>query len=165
MRASIRQSWGVIVLALVYSQAIQAQNSLTLTGLDGSSRSLSVTELARLPHQTLTAKDKEGQAHRYEGVALSELFALLNAPQGKAIHGEALRQVMLVTGQDGYQVVFALPELDPTFAPQSVLLADRRDGQPLPVGSGPYQVIVPQEKRPARWVRQVISLRLLAVQP
>lgn len=39
-----------------------------------------------------------------------------------------------------------------------ILLADIKDGQPLPPGEGPFRVIVPGEKRPARWVRQVRSL-------
>jgi hypothetical protein len=36
-----------------------------------------------------------------------------------------------------------------------VLLADTKDGQPLPTREGPFRIIVPDEKRPARWVRQV----------
>ena len=36
-----------------------------------------------------------------------------------------------------------------------ILLADVKDGQPLPPREGPFRIIVPGEKRPARWVRQV----------
>jgi hypothetical protein len=46
-----------------------------------------------------------------------------------------------------------------------VLLADKRDGQPLPQANGPYQIIVPQEKRPTRWVRQVTALQIVEVKP
>jgi hypothetical protein len=150
---------------MLENRTVQAQSSLKLVGLTGPARTLSAAELAHLPHHTQLAKDKAGKSHRYEGVAVADLLPLLGAPQGKAIHGDALAQVVLVSGADGYQVVFALPELDATFATQTVLLADRCDGQPLPAASGPYQVIVPSEKRPARWVRHVKGLRLLTVKP
>ncbi|MFO0893059.1 MAG: molybdopterin-dependent oxidoreductase, partial [Isosphaeraceae bacterium] len=61
---------------------------------------------------------------------------------------------------DGYRAVFALPELDPDFTDRPVLLADRRDGRPLPGKDGPLQVIVPSDKRHSRWVRQVVALRV-----
>jgi hypothetical protein len=38
-----------------------------------------------------------------------------------------------------------------------ILLADRRDGQPLAAAEGPLRLVVPDEKRHARWVRQVRS--------
>ena len=37
-----------------------------------------------------------------------------------------------------------------------VLLADHRDGQPLSTAEGPLRLVVPDEKRHARWVRQGI---------
>ena len=158
--------WGLLCPAsLLENRAVLAQTTLQFTGLTTPTRKVTTAELARLPHQVQVAKDKAGKTHRYEGVALAELLPLLGAPQGKAIHGDALALVVIVSGADDYQVVFALPELDATFATQTVLLADRCDGQPLPAASGPYQVIVPQEKRPARWVRQVMGLRLATVKP
>ncbi len=58
---------------------------------------------------------------------------------------------------------FALPELDAAFTDQIVVLATARDGRPLPPEAGPYQIVVPREKRPARWVRQVQRLRVVRV--
>ncbi|MDQ2793792.1 MAG: molybdopterin-binding protein, partial [Bacteroidota bacterium] len=72
---------------------------------------------------------------------------------------------VLASAADGYQAVFALAELDPSFATRPVLLADRCDGQPLPATAGPYQIIVPDEKKMGRCVRQVRALRVQAVQP
>ena len=67
---------------------------------------------------------------------------------------------LVVEAADGYRAVFALSELDPAFTDRVVLLADRRDGQPLSMRDGPLQVVVPGEKKHARWVRQVIRLRV-----
>jgi hypothetical protein len=50
------------------------------------------------------------------------------------------------------------PELAPSFTDRTILLADRRDGKPLSDREGPLQVIVPGEKKHARWVRQVVRL-------
>jgi hypothetical protein len=69
-----------------------------------------------------------------------------------------------VEGADDYRVVIALPELDPGFTDRVILLADKVDGHPLDSKSGPFRVIVPGEKRMARWVRQAVSLKIVSVQ-
>ncbi|MFD1467686.1 molybdopterin-dependent oxidoreductase [Hymenobacter caeli] len=136
---------------------------LRLDGLDGQARTLTAADLAALPRREVRATGHDGHAHTYQGVALTDLLALVGGPQGKAIHGPVLAQVLVAEAADGYRVVFALPELDAAFATQTVVLATGRDGQPLPAEAGPCQIIVPQEKRPARWVRQVLRLRLVRV--
>jgi DMSO/TMAO reductase YedYZ molybdopterin-dependent catalytic subunit len=67
----------------------------------------------------------------------------------------AVATYVVVDAADGYRAVFALAELDPAQTDRVILLADRKDGQPLPAAEGPLRVVVPGEKRPARWVRQV----------
>lgn len=143
--------------------AAAVATALRLDGLDGKTRTLAAADLAALPRQEVRATGHDGQAHTYQGVALTDLLALVEGPQGKAIHGPVLAQALVAEAADGYRVVFALPELDAAFATQTVILATARDGQPLPAEAGPYQIIVPQEKRPARWVRQVQRLRLVRV--
>jgi DMSO/TMAO reductase YedYZ molybdopterin-dependent catalytic subunit len=61
--------------------------------------------------------------------------------------------------------LFALPELDAAFTDRLVLLADRKNGEPLSSRDGPFQLVVPDEKRPARWVRQVRRIRVIQVPP
>jgi hypothetical protein len=67
---------------------------------------------------------------------------------------------VVVEAQDGYRAVFAWAELDPTFMDKSVYVVTMRDGKPLLGNDGPFQLVVPGEKRPARWVRQVTALRI-----
>jgi DMSO/TMAO reductase YedYZ molybdopterin-dependent catalytic subunit len=67
---------------------------------------------------------------------------------------------VMVGAADGYRVVFALPEIDPAFSDRLILLADRRDQQPLSPEEGPLRLVVPGEKRQARWVRQVTSVTI-----
>jgi hypothetical protein len=82
----------------------------------------------------------------------------LGLPFGKDLRGKALTIYLLIEAQDGYQVVFTLPELDALFTDKVVLLADRRDGKPLSEKEGPLRIVVPDEKRQARWIRQVKSI-------
>ena len=50
------------------------------------------------------------------------------------------------------------------FARQTeVLLADTMDGKPLPADAAPFRLIAPADKRPARWVRMVKRLTVVAV--
>jgi hypothetical protein len=69
---------------------------------------------------------------------------------------------LLVEAADGYRVVFALAEIDPAFATREIILADKRDGKALDAKEGPLRIVAPGDKRPARWVRQVVTLRLIA---
>jgi hypothetical protein len=70
----------------------------------------------------------------------------------------------LVEAADGYRVVIALPEIDPAFTDRQVVLAFLKDGKPLETKEGPYRLIIPDEKRMARWVRQVTTLKIVDVQ-
>jgi hypothetical protein len=77
------------------------------------------------------------------------------------VKGRGARGTTVVVGAaDGYRVVFALPEIDPAFSNRLILLADRRDQQPLSPDEGPLRLIVPGEKRQARWVRQVTTVTI-----
>jgi hypothetical protein len=55
--------------------------------------------------------------------------------------------------------VLSLAEVDPSFHAGEVLVADTREGQPL-AKSGPFQLIVSDDKRPARWVHNLVSVTL-----
>ncbi len=114
--------------------------------------------LARLqgfPKRTVKARGHGGEEHSYTGVALGDLLRDAGLPGGKDLHGHSLQNFALVTAKDGYAVVFALPELDPSYTDKTVLLVWARDGKPLADDTGPLQVVVPDDKHPARWVRQV----------
>ena len=82
----------------------------------------------------------------------------------KSCAGKALAQVVIATARDGYQVAYAIAELDAAFTDQIVLLADRRDGRPLLPDTGPWQIVVPNDKRPARWMRQVTRIEVRQLQ-
>jgi len=96
----------------------------------------------------------------FEGVALVELLQRARVPIGKDLRGDRMVTYVVVGAVDGYQVVFALPEIDPAFNDRLILLADRLDQQSLPPEEAPLRLIVPGEKRQARWVRQVTTVTI-----
>ncbi len=137
---------------------------LSVTGEVETPLQLGGSDWQKLPRRTVRAKNHDGKECEYEGVELREILARAGVKFGKELKGKLLASVVLVEAADNYQAVFALPELDSLFTDRVILLADTCDGKPLPVANGPLQMIVPDEKRHARWVRQVKLLTVLHAQ-
>jgi DMSO/TMAO reductase YedYZ molybdopterin-dependent catalytic subunit len=121
------------------------------------------SDLKALPHVEVTTQDRDGKEHRYSGIPLADLLNRAGVTLGAQLKGKNLLKYVIVKAEDGYEVLFALPELDSDFATQTIILADSVDGTPLPIGVGPYRIVVPGEKKPARWVRGVKSIEIRGV--
>jgi hypothetical protein len=67
---------------------------------------------------------------------------------------------VVATGSDGYRAVLALAEVDPEFHPGDVIVADAMDGKPLDEKSGPFKLVVTEDKRPARSVHSLVSIEV-----
>ena len=65
---------------------------------------------------------------------------------------------VLVDAADDYRVVFSLAELDSGFQDSEVCWRTRWMARRLPAGQGPFKLVAPHEKRPARWVDMVRSI-------
>ncbi len=141
----------------------KAADSKTIVSVKGDvERPLELTaeEFAKLPRQAVHAKDHEGKEADYEGVAVSDVLKAAGVKLGTDLRGKALASYLVVEASDNYRAVFALPELDSGFTDRLIVLADRKDKKPLDEKHGPLQVVVPGEKKHARWVRQVVTLRI-----
>jgi DMSO/TMAO reductase YedYZ molybdopterin-dependent catalytic subunit len=127
---------------------------------------LSDSAMATLPHRTVQAGSEHGQPPAsYDGVALRDVLAKAGAPLGAALRGPALATYVLCSAADGYRVVFALAELDSAFTDDLVIIATRKDGQPLSEHEGPARIVAPAEHRPARWIRQLTSITVHQATP
>ena len=144
-------------VACVVVFAAAQEGTLRVSGTVAQPFTLTADEFAALAHQTITASAHDQQG-RYSGVPLADLLKRAGVASGEALRGRELAKYVAVTGADGYRAVFALAELDAGFTDRIVLIADRRDGKPLPQKAAPFQVIVPGDKKPARWVRQLVSI-------
>ena len=150
---------------MLLASPISGQEAITLrvTGVVERELTLSVADLAAMPQQTVKASAHK-QSGSYGGVSLSEILRRAGVPSGEAIRGREMAKFVVVKGSDGYAAVFALAELDAGFTDRVIVLADRMDGKPLPKEFGPFQLIVPGEKRPSRWVRQVVAIEVRQAQ-
>jgi DMSO/TMAO reductase YedYZ molybdopterin-dependent catalytic subunit len=124
---------------------------------------LTAEAFAKLPRRSVEAKTHEGQPARFEGVSLTDVLNEAGAPLGQKLRGPGLARYLVASAADGYRAIFALPELDPAFTDAVILVADRRDGQPLGAEEGLLRLVVPAEKRQARWVRQLLALTVKTV--
>ena len=122
---------------------------------------LKVADLKSMPRTTVTVHNEHSKADEtYAGVRLADVLGKLGAPLGHDLRGVALSGYIVATGSDGYVAVIALAEADPTFHSGEVIVADTMNGQPLDAKSGPFKLVVTEDKRPARWVRNLVSLEL-----
>jgi DMSO/TMAO reductase YedYZ molybdopterin-dependent catalytic subunit len=116
-------------------------------------------DLKNMPRNTMRVENPHSQKTEvYEGVPLAVLLQKAGVPAGEQIRGAVLATYVVVDAVDDYRVVFSLAELDSGFMDSEVLLADTMDGAPLGAGLGPFRLVAPHEKRPARWVDMVRSI-------
>jgi hypothetical protein len=152
-----------IVLAFVAAFATRATaQSLTLTNVDGHATTISAAQTAGAAHVAVSVDD-HGTPAKFEGVPLSTVLTMAGIQLGDSLRGPRMAEVLLISASDGYKVAFALAEVDPAFAVREVILSDKRDGKPLDAREGPFRIIAPGDKRPARWIRQVTEMKVVTV--
>lgn len=154
---------GVLLTQLAWCDAVTApaNAAVALGGIGIVATKITEDDLAKMPRVTVHAS-AHGDSAEWSGVRLSDLLKRAGAPIGEKLRGALLAYYVRVTAVDGYTVVFSLGELDPELLDHVVLVADRRNGQKLDGKEGPLRLIIPSEKRPARWVRQVSAIDLVA---
>ncbi len=121
-----------------------------------------VATLAALPHVTVTVHNEHTKGDEtYSGVPL---IALLS-PMGVSEHprGKDLRLYVVAEGSDLYEVVYASGEITPEVSSSTVIVADTENGKPL-TDDGPLKLIATGEKRPARWVRNLVAIKVFAAE-
>ena len=111
-------------------------------------------DLIGMKRTDLTFKDFSGIEYQYKGVSLLEILKCAGAVTGP-IQGEDLAKYVLIKSSDGSEVVFSFAELDPIITGQTIILADQMNGKPLAHGTGPFRIIVPNEKERTRWIWEV----------
>jgi DMSO/TMAO reductase YedYZ molybdopterin-dependent catalytic subunit len=151
------------------SIAAQVQSSstdavLTVTGSIEKPLLLSIADLQHLPRTTIKVLNShEGKEETYEGVLLGELLKDAGIPQGEKLRGATMATYLLVQGGDGYRVILSLAETDDSIQDSQIVVADKMNGQPLGPSLGPLRLVVPHDRRPARWVRMLQSIKVVTV--
>lgn len=159
MRTPLRTTLFALIFVLA-AATCHAQASLKI-GVNGQTQSISAEDLKALPHHTVTIHNPHANADEtYSGVPLIDLLAKQGVPHGHDLRGKALSDYVVATGSDGYKAVLALAEADPEFHPGEILVADQMDGKALDAETGPFRLVVTEDKRPARSVHSLVSVEV-----
>jgi DMSO/TMAO reductase YedYZ molybdopterin-dependent catalytic subunit len=155
-----------ILLLLAFSAEAQ-QKRISISGTGIKPIQVSAEDLAKMPRLAVDVQDAHnGEAQHYDGVRLSELLAKAGVPLGDDLRGRALATYVVARASDGYVVVYSLAELDPAMNGNQIIVADTLNGKPLDAAHGPFRVVVPCDKWPARWIRMVEAFEVVsAVSP
>jgi DMSO/TMAO reductase YedYZ molybdopterin-dependent catalytic subunit len=161
-----------ISFGLAFAQAPQSQTqppqsgpaTLVVNGDIAMPLTLKAEDLASMPRQKATIPEQDGTEIEYEGVPLREVLKRAGAPLGGQLRGKALATYVLAKAHDGYQVVFALGEIDASFGNEQIIIADKRDGKPLFGYQGPLRLVCPHDKAGARSVRMLETLEIVRLQ-
>lgn len=143
------------VLIAASGRALADEAVLVVHGVGSDPVRITFAEIRKLPAQKIHATPEHRAAGDYDCASAASVLASAGVVLGKSLRGKRMTETLVVKAADQYQVVFALPELDPEFTDKLVLLCYLKDGFALPADERPLRLVVPGEKRQARWVRQV----------
>jgi len=146
-----------LVLLVCMGYAASAQAFVQVTGEVSKTLKLYEADIAKMNKVSVVLTDKDGKDHSYSGVPVLDILNSAGVTTGKQLHGENLTKYVLVKCADGYQVLFALAEMDTALSKKTIILATQADNKPLPEGKGPFRLVVPGEGRPARSCFQVVE--------
>jgi DMSO/TMAO reductase YedYZ molybdopterin-dependent catalytic subunit len=155
----------IFFISVVANNNLHAQKNseppfIKVEGEVTQSLKLYQSDLEKMKRVTVRYKGHDTVAHSYTGVPVLEILNQAGVTLGKQLRGKNLAKFLLVNAADGYQVVFSLAEVDTSFNKKEIILADKMDNKPIPSNPGPFQLIVPGEKKPARSCREVISFTI-----
>ena len=131
---------------------IASNEAVAVAGPGGAPTQAAVSDLRALPAMTADLAVERGAARHMAGPTLWSV--LQNAGAIEPDFHKRVRQVVTVTGRDGYSVTLGMGEIDPEFENKPVLLALDQDGAAL----AQPRLVVPADKRPGRSVRDVASI-------
>ncbi len=123
---------------------------------------LTVADAKKMPRKTLSVVNPhDNKTETYEGVLLEELLKRAGVAQGEKLRGALMASYVIAEAEDGYRVVFSLAELDSGILDSDTIVADTMNGESLAPKQGPFRIVAPHEKRPARWVRMLKSITVV----
>jgi DMSO/TMAO reductase YedYZ molybdopterin-dependent catalytic subunit len=162
---------GLLLLSApnVCAQAAQATATVAELRIGGEVSTplvLTAADLKKMPRKTLSVVNPhDNKTETYEGVLLEELLKKAGVAQGEKLRGALMATYVVAKAEDGYRVVFSLAELDSGILESDIIVADTMNGESLAPKQGPFRLVAPHEKRPARWVRMLKSITVVRAAP
>ncbi len=91
---------------------------------------------------------------------LSDALQACGVKLGDDLKGRRAATIAILDATDNYRTVLSLLDIDSKTTERKVVIADRRDGKPLDAKEGPYRLVIPDDKRPIRWIRMLRTIRV-----
>jgi hypothetical protein len=138
---------------------------LTIRTYEGKTLILNPEDLADLPHKSVVVFNAHNKANEtYSGVPLADLLSKVGVPLGESVRAKLFLTGIVAEGSDNYGVLYSLAEVDPSIHTGDVIVADMLDGKKLDK-DGAFKMVSSEERRPARWVRNLTSISVIKVEP
>jgi len=153
--------FAAVLLGLTLQSMFAPGQQLTVQAENGKQTILTRADIGALPSIKITT-GAASDPTTFEGVSLKAVLEKGGVTFGDTLRGKRMASFLLVEATDGYRAVIALPELDEAFTNKQIFLAFSKNGKPLDDKEGPYRIVIPDEKRMARWVKQVSALKIVA---
>lgn len=141
--------------------ATNTAGSVEFTGLVAHPGPVSVAELQALGSRTVDVTYESGgtaEDHQFTGVRLYDVLEHVGLAFDPDARNPLLTAYIVITANDGYQVVLSGGEIDPNFGNAPMLLAWEQDGAPLAGENGPLRLVVPGDLRGGRYVHGIVSI-------
>jgi len=155
----------VVAQRMKHSAPSIPSTHLTIKTYQGKTLTLTPEELAPLPHKTVAVFNAHSKANEtYSGVLLADLLGKAGVPLGESVRGKLFMIGVVAEGTDRYSVLYSLAEVDPAIHTGDVIVADMLNGQKLGK-DGAFKMVSSEERRPARWVRNLTAISVVMVEP
>lgn len=144
--------------------AAAPSTSLTVTGLSGTAKTFSPAEFKALPHVTVNVHNSHANKDEsYSGVPVKDLLAQVAPAKGEGLKVSGNMTLIIAGATDGFQVAITLCDTNPECRNGQSIVADTLDGAAL-TQDGAFKLVLSEDKRPARWARNLQSLTVKAAQ-
>ena len=148
---------------VAHKPAPVASTELLLTGLSGKSKTLTPADLKAVAHVTVSVHNTHSNRDEsYTGVPIKDLLVLVEPAKGEGPKVSTNMQIVVASATDGFHVALTLCDTNPECRSGQAIVADTQDGAPLTM-DGAFKLILTEDKKPARWARNLQSLTLRAV--
>ena len=162
-RTLLAQASGAVEAGLPHTHAAGKPSAVLTVHTAQGTISLTLADLQTMPQATVSVFNAHNQQNEiYSGPLVSAVLAKAGIVLTEASQHGLLDSYMLAQGTDGYFVLYSAAEVEPGLHKDTAIVALAQAGQPL-TRTGAFQLISPEDAKPARWVRNLTALTVIAI--
>jgi DMSO/TMAO reductase YedYZ molybdopterin-dependent catalytic subunit len=168
--ATLLMTAPVVEIAQAASQASPAASPspeverIEFRGLFAQEGAMTLADLQDLPTETIEttfiSEDGAEVQHTYTGVRLWDVLQQAELIFDAELPEDSLHKYIVLTARDGYVVVIALADIDPSVGARPYLLAWMEDGEMLSEEQGPVRLVAPGDLTEARYIFGIASIEV-----